>query len=114
MKFFQKFYTIDSAYFYSSLYSGFDKVENRKFYSYPWVIPVYVYSINDIWDGTKSFDICPKNFGDIKNKDESWAWRRSHTVSDIGKEIFMNEDECWEHWNEIYKGKKVKEIKRQR
>ena len=49
--------------------------EDYKMIHYQWVIPMYVYSINKIWDGSETFDICPVDFSDGKRK--SWKWRRS-------------------------------------
>ena len=30
--------------------------------------PVYVYSINAVWDGSETFDVCPVDFSKLANK----------------------------------------------
>jgi len=99
--FFQEFWEIHNQGFYEELPDG-DMRDNYR--SYPWVIPVYVYSLNDIWDGSISFDVCPVDFGKEKNRNCSlFEWRHSRTREDIGKEIFYTEEEAWTRWRELYK-----------
>ena len=80
-----------------------EKYSKSELISYPWVIPVYVYSLNDIWDGSISFDVCPVDFRKEKQKNKSWSWRHSRTREDIGKVIFNTEEEAWDKWRDLYK-----------
>lgn len=91
--YFQQFWEIHNEYFY----------ENKKDFSYPWVIPVYVYSLNNLWDGQISFDVCPVDFGKEENKNKSWKWRYSIMREEIGDKIFYTEEEAWIKWREMYK-----------
>lgn len=92
-------------------------VEKDKYMQYQWVIPMYVYSINQIFDGSENFDLCPVNCDDMKGTKNGWKWRRSFEYDTIGKEIFLTEQEAWDVYNKKYSddNKKVfEEIRRLR
>lgn len=91
--YFQEFWTLHSLVFN----------DVTEFTTYEWVIPVYVYSLNDIWDASMSFDISPIDYSKEKNKNKSWEWRVSKTRESIGVDIFNNEEEAWEKWRETFK-----------
>lgn len=76
--------------------------ETDKYIQYQWVIPMYVYSINSLYDGTENFDLCPVDCTLLKNNKNSWKWRRSFEYETIGKEIFYTEKEAWDHFNNRY------------
>jgi hypothetical protein len=86
-------------------------VDDRKFIQYQWVIPMYVYSINQIFDGSENFDLCPVDCDKMKDAVNGWKWRRSFQYSSIGKEVFYTEKEAWKVYNRKYsdENKKVYE-----
>jgi len=104
VKFNQKFYIISNEGF---LYKNSDLIkeqtgEKDRFLQYQWVIPMYVYSINKLWNGKENFDLSPVNFSNEKNKNNSWKWRRSFEYDEIGKTIFNTEEEALLVYNEKY------------
>jgi hypothetical protein len=76
--------------------------ERYKLVQYQWPIPVYVYSINEVWDGSETFDICPVNYDNPQNSGKSWQWRLSHSYEDIGKSLFRTAEEAWKSWRSKY------------
>lgn len=76
--------------------------EKEKYIQYQWVIPMYVYSINKIWNGNENFDLCPVDTKTLKNNKNGWKWRRSFEYDEIGKTIFYTEEECWTSFNQRY------------
>ena len=100
----QKFYVIDNQLFY---YKNSDTVkeqtgEDKKLMSYNWVIPVYVYSINKIWNGEERFELSPVDFSKEENKGDNWRWKREYKYSAIGKDCWNTEKEAWEAYNRRY------------
>ena len=76
--------------------------EKDKYMQYQWVIPMYVYSINQIFDGRENFDLCPVNCDEMKDSLNGWKWRRSFGYDTIGKEIYKTEQEAWDVYNKKY------------
>lgn len=114
-----RFYIINNeSFFYeTSDTMRTEGAENRKFIQYQWVIPMYVKSINDNFDGVESFDLCPVNISTLKNHKAGWGWSRNFEYDEIGKSIFYTEKEAWEVYNRVYseESKKVyEELKRLR
>lgn len=115
----QKFYIIGYELFY---YKNSDIAkeqigEDKKLMSYYWVTPVYVYSINKIWNGEERFDLSPVDFSKEENKGDNWRWKREYKYSDIGKNCWNTEEEAWEAYNKKYseEDKKVyRELRRLR
>ena len=69
----QKFFVINNELFY---YENSDTIkkqvgEDKKLMSYNWVIPMYVYAINKVWNGEERFELSPVDFSDEKNKNEN-------------------------------------------
>jgi len=101
----QRFFIINNEGFF---YKNSDLIkeqtgEKDKYLQYQWVIPMYVYSINKLWNGKENFDLSPVNFGDEKNKNHNnWKWRRSFEYDEIGKTIWNTEDEAWDVYNKKY------------
>lgn len=85
--------------------------EYSKFIQYQWVIPMYVKSITNNFDGVESFDLCPVDVTTLKNHKEGWKWCRNFEYEEIGKTIFYTEKEAWELYNKKYsdENKKVYE-----
>lgn len=76
--------------------------EKDKYIQYQWVIPMYVYSINKLFDGTENFDLCPVDTETLKNNKNGWKWRRSFDYNEIGKTIFLTEKEALDIYNNKY------------
>jgi hypothetical protein len=76
--------------------------EKDKFIQYRWVIPMYVYSINKIFDGAENFDLCPVDVTKLIDNKNGWKWRQSFEYSEIGGSIFYTEKEAWNAYNEKY------------
>ena len=114
VKFNQAFYIINNEMFkYKNPDSVVEKTgEKDRWLEYQWVIPVYVYSINQIWDGDETFDLCPVSFADEKNKNASWRWRREYTYSDIGVSCWNTEKEAWNDYNKKY-SEEIKKVYRE-
>jgi hypothetical protein len=115
----QKFYIIGYELFYykNSDIAKEQTGEDKKLMSYYWVIPVYVYSINKIWNGEERFDLSPVDFSKEENKGDNWRWKREYKYSDIGKNCWNTEEEAWEAYNKKYseEDKKVyRELRRLR
>jgi hypothetical protein len=108
-----RFFIINNESFFYNISDIMKKegVEDRKLIQYQWVIPMYVYSINKIFDGRETFDISPVNCDDMKNNIKGWRWRRSVEYDEIGKELFYTEKEAWDVYNRKYseENKKVYE-----
>lgn len=64
--------------------------------------PVYVYSINSIWDGSETFDVCPVDFSKPENKSESWRIRYSVEYSEVGEKIFNSRREARKAFNKRF------------
>jgi hypothetical protein len=95
-----KFYTAEHTCGFS--YHPKEKIidgQESTYITYKWVTPVYVYSINHIYDGSKSFDICPVDVNHA-SPGANWHWRRSHVEADIGKNLFRTEREAWDKYYE--------------
>ena len=75
---------------------------NDRWLQYQWVIPMYVFSINQHWDGTEAFDLCPVNFACSKNEKASWRWKREYQYSEIGVSCWNTEKEAWDEYNKKY------------
>jgi len=85
--------------------------------TYNWVIPMYVYSINKVWNGEERFGLSPVDFSRPENKDDNWIWRREYKYSEIGKDCWNTEEEAWKAYNNRYseENKKVyQELRRLR
>jgi len=67
--------------------------------------PVYVYSINAIWDGSETFDVCPVDFSKPENKNESWRTRYSVEYSEIGDKVFNSRREARKAFNKRFDAK---------
>ena len=67
--------------------------------------PVYVYSINAIWDGSETFDVCPVDFSKPENKNESWRVRYSVKHSEIGEKVFNTRREARKAFNKRFDAK---------
>ena len=103
VEFKQIFYSIESISFRYE-YTQIEKEESgedSKWMSYEKVVPVYVHSINKYWDEKEDFTISPVNPDDIQS-DGYWKWRRNHKYEDIGKSIFLDEDEAVKIFNSKY------------
>ena len=70
----------------------------EEYTQYYWVIPMYVYSINKLYDGRETFDLCPVNMTSESPK-TSWKWRRSFEYDEINKNLFLTEEEAWSEYN---------------
>ncbi len=64
--------------------------------------PVYVYSINSIWDGSETFDVCPVDFSKPENKNESWKVRYSVDYKEIGDKVFNTKREARKAFNKRF------------
>lgn len=100
----QKFFVINNELFY---YENSDIIkkqvgEDKKLMSYKWVIPMYVYSINKVWNGEERFELSPVDFSDKKNKNDNWRWKREYKYSEIGKDCWNTEEEAWKAYNKRY------------
>ncbi len=95
--YFQEFWEINNQGFYDT-----GKLKDN-YISCAWVIPVYVFSINEHWNGDLYFDICPVDFSKSENGNERWGWKAEKSRKDIGLNIFYTEKEAWEKWRELYK-----------
>ncbi len=91
----QRFFIIHNESFFAKMSERLQKEtgEKKKFIQYQWVIPVYVYSINQVFDGSETFDICPTSIEELK-KGASWRWRRSIEYNEIGKTLFKTEKDA--------------------
>lgn len=77
--------------------------DDYTFINYEWVIPMYVYSINNIWNGEERFHLSPVNFAEEKNKKtDNWKWMREFKYEMIGKEIFNTEKQAWKVYKRKY------------
>lgn len=99
-----KFFIInDEAFFYEpSDIIKKEGIKDRRFMQYKWVIPLYVKSINDNFDGVESFDLCPVDITTLKDHKGGWKWSRNFEYDGIGKTIFYTEEECWGVYNKKY------------
>lgn len=108
-----RFFMIHNESFYYNIPDTLKRegVEDRKFIQYQWVIPMYVKSINDNFDGIESFNLCPVDVTTLKSHTQGWEWSREFEYDEIGKTIFYNEKECWDLYNKKYsdESKKVYE-----
>lgn len=75
--------------------------EDTVYCQYYWVIPMYVYSINSVYDGSETFDLCPVDCYTMNGKN-NWKWRRSFEYEEIGKTIFNTEKEAQDMFNKTY------------
>lgn len=100
----QLFYIINNETFiYNNPDSVMEKTGDKdRFLTYQWVIPMYVFSINQHWDGTEAFDLSPVNFAEPKNKTASWLWKREYQYSDIGVKCWHSEDEALDEYNKRF------------
>lgn len=103
VKYFDKLYIIDTDYYYhkNSDYIKEQTGEKEKAIQYRKIKDVYVYSINKIWDGSETFDICPVDFSKKENKEKSWLWRRSVEEKDIDVSVFTTMELALKKYNEI-------------
>lgn len=91
--------------------------EDSTFLQYQWVIPMYVKSISDNFDGIESFDLCPVDVSTIKDHNTGWKWSRNFEYEEIGKTIFYTENEALDFYNKKYSNEQKKvyeEIRRLR
>ena len=100
----QRFFVINNESFY---YRNSDAIKEQvgddgRLISYRWVIPMYVYSINKVWNGEERFELSPVDFSDPKNKNDNWRWRQEYKYSQIGKDCWNTEEEAWKVYNRIY------------
>jgi hypothetical protein len=114
-----KFFIINNESFFYQSSEAMKKegAEDRKFMQYQWVIPMYVKSINNNFDGIESFDLCPVDVTTLKDHKYGWQWCMNYEYEQIGKTIFYTEKDCWNYYNEKYseENKKVfEEIRRLR
>jgi len=89
------FWIINNEMFKPKLKTNFlDKKteDDLDYIRYKKIIPVYVFSQNELHDGTTTFDITPVNV--IENPTACWQWRRSVEDKDIGKTVFENKDDA--------------------
>ena len=111
-----KFFIIhnESFFFETSDVMKKEGAEDKKLIQYQWVIPMYVKSINDNFDGLESFDLCPVDVSTLKDHSGGWRWCRDFEYAEIGKSIFYTEKEAWEVYNKKYsdENKKIYEILR--
>lgn len=110
VKFNDKFYTIhNEGFFYEPSETLKQQgIEDRKHIQYPWVIPLYVKSINANFDGVESFDLCPVDVTTLKDRKGGWKWSRDYEYEQIGTEIFYTISEAWEAYNKKYSEEKRK------
>ena len=108
-----KFFIINNESFFYETSDTMKKegAEDRKFMQYQWVIPMYVKSINNNFDGVESFDLCPVDVTTLKDRKSGWEWCRDFEYDEIGKTIFYTEEEAWKVYNRKYsdESKKVYE-----
>lgn len=108
-----KFFIINNESFFYETSETMKKegAEDRKFMQYQWVIPMYVKSINNNFDGVESFDLCPVDVTTLKDHKGGWKWCRDFEYDEIGKTIFYTEKECWDIYNKKFseENKKVYE-----
>lgn len=101
----QRFFIINNE-TYTHYYAEHIREHTKKdytFINYEWVIPMYVYAINQIWNGEERFDLSPVNFAIKKNQiGDSWRWKREYKYSDIGKDIYNTKDEALKVYNEKF------------
>lgn len=104
-----KFYSIEQEMFHYTIKKCVvdNSSDEHKLLSYPKVVPVYVYSMIDIWDGTREFSICPIDFTDPKESTKSWRWQRAHKESDIGKTIYEDEASALQAYNTRYSEEQI-------
>jgi hypothetical protein len=92
----QKFWKINTE----SYFSGDDMGD---FISYQWIVPLYIYSISKIHNGSEEFDLSPVDYSDPKNIYKSYNWRISHKHEDINSTIFTSKEDAVKSFNEKYK-----------
>ncbi len=104
VKFNDKFFIINNEGFFYETSDTMKKegAEDRKYVQYQWVIPMYVKSINNNFDGVESFDLCPVDISTLKDHTQGWKWCRDFEYSEIGKNIFYTEKEAWKLYNSKY------------
>lgn len=99
LDYFVELWTIHTNYYYHKLPEYIEK-GGKKAIKYEEIIPVYIWRKNIDFDGTVTWDVCPVDFSDPKNKGKSWGW--SLTVNDyIGKTYFFTREEAENKYAEI-------------
>ena len=75
VKFGDKFFVINNEGFRYRYNDGMKKEtgENHKYLWYQWVIPVYVYSINQCFDGKENFDLSNKDCSKLTDHTKGWV-----------------------------------------
>ena len=94
--------------------SFYENSDYQNLISYIWVIPVYVYSLNSVWNGETTFDVSPINYGLPENETKGWTWRRTCEKKHIGERIFHTKEEAWEAYFKRYTEKQHQENKERR
>ena len=99
-----KFFIINNEGFFYETSETMKKegIDERKYLQYQWVIPMYVKSISNNFDGVVSFDLCPVDVTTLKNHNGGWRWSRNFEYDEIGKTIFYTEKEAWDVYNKKY------------
>ena len=105
-----KFFIINNESFFYETNEIIKKegINDRKLIQYQWVIPMYVKSINNNFDGVESFDLYPVDITTLKDRKSNWKWCRNYEYDEIGKTIFYSEDECWDVYNNKYSDEQKK------
>ena len=108
-----KFFAIEQESFFYEIAEEAVKegAEKRKLMLYKWVVPLYVKSINDNFDGIESFDLCPVDVSTLSSHTGNWKWCRNFEYSEIGKTIFYTEDEAWQCYHKTIPEDQIKVYK---
>lgn len=98
------FWVINKEMFYPKY--EFLEGKDVEYISYQKVIPVYVKSINKMYDGTTEFNITPVDVRD--GVDKNWEWSRSVELKEIDVDVFTTEEKAINKFNKIYSEKQRK------
>jgi hypothetical protein len=100
----QKFFIIhNESFFYENPESVRKEVgEKERLVQYQWVIPVYVKSIRNNFDGIESFDLCPVDVSTLESRKSGWCWSREFEYEQIGESIFHEEEDCWKLYRDTF------------
>jgi len=98
VNFHQKFYYIDNILFY-------EENSNDNLSSYKWVIPLYVISIDKIWNGKEKFHLSPVDFSNENpgsDIEKNYKWMLQFSYEDIGNIIFTSKKDAIKKYNDIF------------
>ena len=105
------FWIINSEMFKPQIVEPWIKEEVAKeldYIRYEKVIPVYVKSVNDMYDGTTNFDITPVDTRGGKSL--HWKWSRSVEDKELGVTVFLTLEEAEASFKEKYSAEQIAEF----